>query len=469
MKPKNQLKRTLGLGLAIIIVAGNIIGSGVFKKVAPMASELGSPGWILICWVLGGIVTLFGALSNAEVASMMASTGGEYVYFKKIYNRFFSFLFGWTNFAAIKTASIAAIAYVFAQSLHSLVPFGPLLENWSDVSLFGLFFPFRGFSIKLVAIVLILFLTWFNTRGLKLGANLSTVVLSLVVLGILLIVFFGMTDEVAEPVRAFSITSDTGQNVGISAVFTALLAAFWAYEGWNSVGYLGGEIKNPYRNLPLSIIIGLFAVITIYLLINMAYLSVMPVSELQAVDAAGNQIAAVEVTRTFWGRTGVIFISILIVLSTFGCTHATIMSSPRVTFAMADEGLFFKSIGQVNKANVPGKALWLHGFWSCLLVFSGTFDQLTDMLIFAAFIFYGATALGVFILRKKMPDVLRPYRVWGYPFVPAVFVIFCVILIINTFITRPREAGIGMVLMLIGIPVYLWFRPRNKAVKTMSG
>lgn len=462
MNSSKQLNRTLGLGLAIVIVIGNIIGSGVFKKVAPMATELQSGGWILICWILGGIITMFGALSNAEIASMLAATGGEYAYYKKIYGRFFSYLYGWANFAAIKTAAVASIAYVFAESLHSLVHFSPLLASWSDVNIFGVFYPFRGFSIKLAAIALILFLTWFNSRGLKLGANLSTVVLSLVVAGILTIVIFGITDVSSDLGTAFSMQSVSGQTVGISAIFTALLAAFWAYEGWNSVGFLGGEIKNANKNLPLAIIFGLLIVITVYFLANAAYLSIMPISGLEQIDAAGHQIAAVEVTGAFWGSAGVVFISIVILLSTFGCTHATLMSSSRVSYAMASEGLFFRKMAKVNHADVPGNALWYHGLWASLLVLSGSFDQLTDMLIFAAFIFYGATTLGVFILRRKMPDAVRPYRVWGYPLVPALFIIFCVILIGNTFITRTREAGIGMTLILLGIPLYLWFNNKMK-------
>lgn len=458
----SQLNRTLGLRLAIVMVIGNIIGSGIYKKVAPMAAELHSPGWILICWVLGGIITMFGALSNAEIASMLADTGGEYVYYKKIYNRFFSFLYGWSNFAAIKSAAIASIAYVFAQSLNSIIHIPQVFSSLKDINIAAIFYPFEGFNVKLVAILLILFLTWVNSRGLRLGAGLSTLLLLLVLAGILTIIIFGTTSSNADISSSFSMATTNSQSVSVSAVFTAMLAAFWAYEGWNSVGLLGGEIKNPNRNVPLSIAIGLLIIISLYLLTNIAYLSLMPIESLEQVNAQGNTIAAVEAVKVFWNEGGVIFISLLILLSTLGCTHATILSNARTSYAMAKGGLFFPKMAKVNKASVPGNALWYQGVWASILVLSGTFDQLTDMLIFAAFIFYGATALGVFILRKKMPDSPRAYKVWGYPFVPAIFIIFCVFLIGNTIIARPREAGIGLVLILAGIPFYWWFQRQNK-------
>jgi APA family basic amino acid/polyamine antiporter len=212
----------------------------------------------------------------------------------------------------------------------------------------------------------------------------------------------------------------------------------------------------------LSIALGLLIVIVLYVLTNIAYLSLLSIDSLTQINSGGNTIAAVEAVKVFWNEGGVIFISLLILLSTLGCTHATILSNARTSFAMAKEGLFFPKMAKVNSARVPGNALWYQGIWASILVLSGTFDQLTDMLIFAAFIFYGATALGVFILRRKMPDVPRPYKVWGYPVIPAVFIIFCLFLIGNTIITRPREAGIGMVLILLGIPFYWWFQKRNQ-------
>src|SRR5205814_4948581 len=260
-----QLKRSLGLRYVIVVVIGNIIGSGVYKKVAPMAAELHSSGWILICWILGGIITLFGALSNAEIAGMLANTGGEYVYYKKIYNRFFAFLYGWSNFAAIKTAAISSIAYVFAQSFHSIVNLPPVLISFSDFNIGGIFYPFADFNVKLTAIVLIILLTLINGTGVKTGAGLSTALLLLVLSGIAIIVLFGLTSHAAHPDNVWQTRTTTGNAISASALFTALLSAFWAYEGWNSAGFLGGEMKNPNRNLPLGMTIGLFIVISVYL------------------------------------------------------------------------------------------------------------------------------------------------------------------------------------------------------------
>lgn len=462
MSTPSRLNRTLGIRLAVFVVIGNIIGSGVYKKVVPMAAELHSSGWVLICWVLGGIISLFGALSNAEIASMLADTGGEYAYYKKIYGRFFSYLYGWSNFTAIKTAAIAGIAYVFAQSLNSMAHLPPVLPSWADINISGVFYPFEAFQVKLTAILLILVLTWINTRGVKTGAGLSTGLMLLVLAGILVIVIFGSGSPQATLSAPFQLKTVDAAPVTFSAIFTAMLAAFWAYEGWNSVGFLGGEIKDPHRNVPLSITIGLLIVITVYILVNTTYLALLPLPQLMKMHAAGNSIAAVEAVKVFWGQGGLLFISTLILVTTLGCTHTTILSNARTYYAMAGEGVFFRKVNKLNSAQVPANALWYQGIWACLLVLSGTFDQLTDMLIFAAFIYYGSTTLGVFILRKKMPDAPRPYKVWGYPVVPALFILFCLTLICNTVITRPREAAIGLTLILLGIPFYWWFNKKSK-------
>ena len=460
---KPQLNRSLGLQLVIVLVIGNIIGSGVYKKVAPMMVELHSSGWVLICWVLAGIISLFGALCYAEVAGLLADTGGEYVYYQKIYNKFFAFLFGWSLFAVIQTAAISALAYVFAESLNSILHFPQLLPSLANVSIGGVFYPFADLSVKVVAILLILILTWINTLGIKTGAEVSKAILILVFGSIFTIIVFGLTSNAAD-VSRISMPVDNNTPVTVSAVFTAMLAAFWGYQGWTSAGYVGGEIKDVKRNLPKGIVIGIVVIIILYLLVNATYLTLLSTSQLQEIYTAGNKIAAIEAVRSFWGNNGVLFISLLIVITTLGCCNATILSSCRTYFAMANEGLFFKSVGKLNNKQAPVNSLWVQGIWACVLVLSGTFDQLTDMIIFAVFIYYGATTLGVFILRKKMPDAPRPYKVWGYPVVPAIVVVFCVVLIINTVFSRSREAAIGAVLMLTGVPLYWWFTRKKKEI-----
>ncbi len=455
MANQRNLVKTLGLSYVIIFVIANIIGSGVYKKIAPMAAELHSPMWILLAWFAAGIITIFGALSNAEIAGLLADTGGEYVYFKKIYNRFFAFLYGWTLFTVVQTATISSLAYVFVQSLNSIIPVPEILPSLQDISVAGIFFPFRDFGIKLAAILLIAFLTFLNILGLKAGAGVSKAIMILVFTGLLAIICFGLGNAHIKPGALLDFSDVTNKTVTLSSFFTAMLAAFWAYQGWVSVGFIGGEVKNANSAIPKGIVTGVLTVIFIYLLVNLTYLSVLSVPQLEQVNASGNRIAAVEAVRSFWGTAGVIFISILILATTLGCTNASVLTGARPYYAMSRDRLFFPAIGKLNRNNVPGNSLLWQGIWSSVLVLSGTFDQLTDMIIFAVFIFYGANSLGVFILRRKMPDAYRPYKVWGYPVIPSLFILFCLCLFFNTVITRPREASIGMILILSGIPVYL--------------
>ena len=456
----STLSRSLGLKLVVVVVIGNIIGSGVYKKVAPMAAEMHSAGWVLIVWVVAGIITLFGALCNAEVAGLLADTGGEYVYYKKIYNRFFAFMLGWSLFTVIQTAAISALAYLFSQSLNSIINLPPLLPSLATINIGEQFYPFADLNVKLTAIILIIILTWINTKGIKTGAGVSMAILLLVFAGIFTIIVFGATSGHANFSNIQLQTTDNSP-VTISAFFTAMLAAFWAYQGWAAVGYVGGEIKDAKKNIPRGIVIGILTVIAVYLLVNTTYLSLLSTQQLDEIYRSGNKIAAVEAVRSFWGENGAMFISLLILVTTLGCCNATVFSSSRPYYAMAKEGLFFNKAAKLNDKHAPANSLLYQCVWACLLVLSGTFDQLTDMIIFAIFIYYGATTLGVFILRKRMPDAFRPYKVWGYPVVPAIVILFCAGLVVNTIYSRPREAAIGMVLMLTGVPMYWWFKKKN--------
>ncbi len=463
MTEKRNLTRALGLGYVIIIVISNIVGSGIFKKIAPMAAELHSSEWILLVWLAAGLITLLGALSNAEVAGLLADTGGEFVYLRTIYGRFFSFLYGWSLFTVIQTAAISGVAYVFTQSLNSIVPIPDLLPSLQHLNIGGIFYPFQDFGIKLTTILLILFLTLLNMSGLKSGAWVNKAVLVIVGAGLLVIVIAGLTggqDHAAGSIAASQ--SPVQSTVTLSSFYTAMLAAFWAYQGWVSVGFIGGEVKDPRRNIPKGIILGVAIVIIVYLVVNYTFLRLLSIPQLVEINNSGNQIAGIEAIRRLWGKGGVLFISILILISTLGCTNATMLTGARPYYAMARQGLFFRGVGKLNSRNVPSVSLLWQGIWASILVLSGTFDQLTDMLIFAVYIFYGATVLGVFILRRRMPDAHRPYKTWGYPIVPAIFVLFCVGLFFNTIITRPREAGIGLSLIMLGIPVYFFLLRRGR-------
>ncbi|MBK9338039.1 MAG: amino acid permease [Lewinellaceae bacterium] len=462
-KQQGQLVRSLTLGAATILVVSSVIGSGVYKKVAPMSEQLGSPDLVLWAWVLAGIISLCGALSNAEIAGMMADAGGEYVYFRRIYGRFTAFLWGWTTFAVIKTAAIAGIAYVFTQSLNAIVPLPHLPESIESIEIW-VFKPLENAGVKAVTIALILILTFLNTRGLRGAAALSTWITRSVIVGLALIVLSGLLygggsfENFQTPATSFTMRSWLDFDF-IKAMFAALLAAFWAYEGWNTVGFLGGEIQNPNRNLPLALFSGMLIIIGAYVVVNFTYLYVLPIDQIIGGYKDQNEIAAVAVVRHFAGDVGAVLISIVILITTLGCTNATILMPPRVYYAMARDGLFFRRAAEIHpKYHTPNPALWMQGAWACMLVLSGSFDQLTDMLIFAAFFFYGATAFGVFVMRVREPDAERPYRVWGYPAVPALFILFCAALIVITCINHPREAMLGIVLMLTGVPFYFWWR-----------
>jgi basic amino acid/polyamine antiporter, APA family len=466
-KKQGQLLRTITLSSATILVVSSVIGSGVYKKVAPMSEGLMSPTLVLWAWILAGVISLTGALSNAEIAGMMAGSGGEYLYFKKIYGRFTAFMYGWATFAVIKTASVSSIAYVVAQSLNSLIPLPHLPQDIEKINLFGIMTPFDNFGVKALTILIIIGLTRLNTRGLKGGEWLSKSITKMVITGLILIVISGLffgggsvsnittpsVNYVARPWYDFDL---------IKAVFGAMLAAFWAYEGWNTVGFLGGEIQNPNKNLPLALFFGLLIIIGAYVVVNFTYLYVLPVDDIIAIKKSQNQIAAIEVIRHFAGGIGATILSCLILVTTFGCTNSTILMPPRIYQVMAEDGVFFKGAERIHPvSNTPNVALWIQCVWACLLVLSGSFDQLTDMLIFVAFFFYGATAAGVFIMRIREPNAERPYKVWGYPIVPAIFVLFCITLIIITCFSNPREAGMGLVLTLSGVPFYFYWNKQK--------
>jgi len=468
--PKGQLIRSVTLFSAFILTVSSVIGSGVYKKVAPMSAELLSPGLVLIAWGLAGIITLCGTLSNAEIASMLADSGGEYVYFRKIYNRFFAFIFGWTCFAVIRSAAAASIAYVFAHSFNALVTLPVLPESWEQLTVFGIFTPFHNFGVKMLTVFLLIGLSYNNYIGLRFGEGLSRVVTLIVVGSIFLIIVLGLSSgdgslvNVQTPAKEF-VDRSWLDPVFIETMFAALLAAFWAYEGWTSTGYIGGEIRNANRNLPLALVSGVSFVMLVYLCINFTYLYVLPMDEIIAVHLSVNSIAAVEVVRNFLGTSGAMGMAVLILITTFGCTNTTLLGPPRLYYAMAKEGYFFKAASYIHpKYNTPSKAIVIQAVWASLLVFSASFDQLTDMLIFAAFIFYGATALGVFILRIRMPHAARPYKAFGYPIVPAIFIVFCVFLVVITLMARPREALIGLGLMATGLPFYWYWSKAKKAV-----
>ncbi|HQY20328.1 MAG TPA: amino acid permease [Ignavibacteria bacterium] len=457
----------LGLMTAILIVISSMIGSGIFKKAAPMAMDLQSGGLLLACWIIAGLITLIGAVTNAEIAGLIAAPGGQYVYFKEMYGKAFAFIYGWSCFSVIQSASIASIAYVFAESVNAVLPLPHLSASMESFNILGIFYPFASFGVKALTIATIIFLTTANYLGVIFGGYINNIFTILKVIGILTIIFLGLTlsggsvDNVAP--LGVNPSAEYGTSLGLfGAMFAAMLGAFWAYDGWNNIGYLGGEVKNPKKNIPIALCTGVLIVIGVYLLTNFVFLYVIPVSEIIEIAQKENTIIAVEVMRKFLGFGGAFFISILIMVSTFGTTNGTILASSRIYFAMSRDKLFFKPAGNVHpKFKTPYTSLIIQGVWACLLVLSGTFDQLTDMVIFASFIFYGAGAFGVFVLRRKMKDHHRPYKTLGYPILPLIFVLFCITLVVVTIIQNPRDAGLGLLLVLSGIPFYIFWNRKK--------
>ncbi len=463
-KEQKQLIQGIGSFTAFALVFGSMIGSGVFKKAAPMSYLLGDGYWVLACWVLAGLITLMGALTNAEVAGIIAEPGGQYVYFKKMYGRFFAFFYGWSSFAVIQSATAASVAYIFGESMAAFLPPWPIPETWEQWRFLGLT-PFENLQVKVLTVGLLFLLATVNHFGVKYGGRLSGFMASLVVVCIYLVTIlsFGWSDGQWSHIGAVGVAHPPEHSLlgtGMFGLFFAgLMQAFWAYEGWNTIGFLGGEVRNPYKTIPRALILGTVFVMLVYVLANAAYLYVLPAAELALIPEG--KIAAVEVVRTFLGTGGALAISALILLSTFNSTNTTILGAPRIYFAMAGDGLFFKSVGKVHaQYKTPSRALFLQVAWSSLLVFSGSFDALTDMLVFAAFIFYGAGALGVFVLRKRMPDTPRPFKVPWYPILPGFFVLFCIFLVGISILQDPMNALAGLGLMATGIPFWFYW---NKA------
>ncbi len=452
MENKTNLKRTVSGSAAVLLMISAVIGSGVFKKIVPMADTLHDGTLILLCWLVAGLLSMIGALCTAELAAMMPGSGGEYVYFRKIYGRFFAFLYGWANLVVMRSATIAALSFVFSQSLYALLPEASVAA-WGDASI----------VVKVFATLLVGLLSFVNFRGLRFGASLSR----FLIIGITLamVVFIGYAYLGYEPQAANApLVPDAAPSQGLqgfawmTAFFAASLSAFWGYEGWNNVGYIGEEVKNPQKNIPLALILGTGIIILLYMAMNAAYLRIMPVEAYAAMTATPEKIAAVEAASVMSGPVGGAILSILILCSTFNCTNSTILLSSRIFYALSRDKLFLPFTSKVHpRFHTPSNAIVLQGIWASVMIWMGSFDQLTDLLIFAAFIFYGATALGVILMRRNAPDMERPYRALGYPVLPILFFVFCAALVVITIIGRPTQSLMGLGLIATGIPLYYYF------------
>jgi basic amino acid/polyamine antiporter, APA family len=457
---KTELVRGLSLTAAVMLVAGSMIGSGIFRKPATMADQLGSPELLIFVWIAAGLITFIGALCNAEISGMIHTTGGQYEYFRKMYGEFTAYLYGWSCVSVIQTGSQAAIAYAFAEYVGYFIKYPALPKAIQDIAFYiplaGDIHPFLDFGTKGVAIISILFLSGINYLGVIWGGRLQTVVTYIKIFTIIAVSFlllaFG-SGTISNIYTHFTLPNQSVTHL-IVMIGLSFSGAFWAYDAWNNVTFVSGEVKNPQRNVPLGLLYGTIIVIGIYVLINIAFLYVLPVG----VMAKSPLVAATAAERIF-GSNGASLISVIVIISTFGALNGSILATARIPFAMARANLFFKSLGAVHpRYGTPHISLVIQGVWSCVLVLSGTFDTITDYVMFASWLFYLLGAYGVFILRKTMPDHYRPYKVWGYPYTPILFIICAFLFLANTLISDTQNAMMGLILITAGLPFYFFWK-----------
>lgn len=473
---KAGLQKSFGLKLAIILVVSSIIGSGVFKKVAPMSEELLSPSLVMLAWVLAGIIILFGVLSIGELGAMFPESGGAFYWLEKAYGKTVAFLYGWSCFTVIQTAAIASVAYVFAGALGTFINLPHLSPHLESITIFGIIQPLDNIGAKIITSLLVILLTFINVKGAKQGGKVSQIFTYTIVLCILVVVALSLSSSIGTFTNLSSTSSNYPPETFSSAfgfigiMIIAMRSAFWGYEGWVALGFIGEEIENPKKNLPKAMTLGILTIIIIYLLANFAYLYVMPIDELiNNLKADKNLIAAVVVVDKIFGNGGALIVSGMILISTFGCTNATILLSSRIYYAMAKDGIFFKGAAKTHPENqTPAKALIYQCIWACVLIFTGSFDLLTDLVVIVGFIFYGLIVGAVIILRVKQKELVRPYQSFGYPYVQAIFTLFCVVLIGVSLDQSPIKSIMGLLLIFTGLPFYYYWKSKNKPSVTSS-
>lgn len=470
----DSLKRTLGLLDATNIVAGSMIGSGIFIVTTYMAQDIGAAGWIIFLWLLTGFITITAALSYGELASMMPKAGGQYVYIQRAYGRLVSFLYGWAVFTVIQTGVIAAVAVAFAK--YTSVFFPELNTVFYTTS-------FTNFTYaQLLSISCIVFLTFINSRGVKNGKNVQLIFTSakLIALFALIVLGFAIGFRSGMLAQNFShaweacktgVAKD-GSTYTIALSGVALLGAMGATlinplfssDAWNNVTFIAGEIKDPVKNIPRSLFLGTLIVTIVYILANVAYMSLLPIKgDPQATDVIGQGIMFASNDRVgtaaasiIFGNSAIYLMAALIMISTFGCNNGLILSGARLFYAMAKDGLFLKKAGEVNDKEVPSKALWFQCGWACILCVSGQYGQLLTYSTFVSLLFYMLTIGGIFILRKKEPHTHRPYKVIGYPLIPIFYILITAAISIDLIIYKPDETLWGIGIVLLGLPVYFF-------------
>ena len=498
---ESGLIKSLGLLDAGMIVAGSMIGSGIFIVSAGIARQVDSPALLLIVWLVSGLMTTMAALCYGELAAAMPLAGGEYIFLRESLGAMWGFLYGWATLLVIQTATIAAVAVAFAN-------FSGVVWSWCSSSAWiwrlGTFGPYKiwlgalgpynvGLNTQnLLAISSIVFLTWMNTRGLRVGTrvqNIFTTVKIVALAGLTLLGFVFATQTARQTNfsdfwRNASFSGlhkyQAGENTVwvslVTLVGLAMVGALFSSSAWTNVTYIASEVRNPQRNLPLALILGTGIVTVLYVLANLAYLNVLPLAgapDGTSVLARGLQFATGDrvgtaVAEVVIGSSGAALVAIVVMISTFGCNNGLILAGARVYYAMATDGLFFRSVGRVNRHNTPAVALWVQCVWACVLCLSGTYGQLLDFLVFAVVMFYMLTIVGLFILRFRRPNMERPYRVIGYPVLPALYLLLAAFIEVQLLRYKPQYTWPGLVIILSGVPVY-WLWQKSQSARLRRG
>lgn len=489
---KEGFIRGLGLLDSTMIVAGSMIGSGIFIVSADIARQTGSAGGLLLTWIITGILTIFAALSYGELAAMMPKAGGQYIYLRESYSPLWGFLYGWTLFLVIQTGTIAAVGVAFARFLGILVPsISPTSWIIPPINLTSSYAVSLSIQ-QAVAVALIVFLTILNMQGLKLGKTIQNLFTSAKTLSLLILIVLGIfiggaagtfstnwatlfTAQNAAIIKPdFAFLPEVSVNGGLMALVVvfcvAQVGSLFSSDAWNNITFTAGEVKNPQKNIPLSLVLGTGLVISLYILANFAYLATLSLSQIQG--APEDRVGTLAL-QTIFGAGGATVMAVAIIVSTFGCNNGLILAGARVYYAMAQDNLFFKSTAKLNKNHVPAFALILQCIWSCLLVLPRTrsgkflpdgaedygnlYGALLDYVVFAVLIFYILTIIGLFILRRKRPDAERPYRAFGYPFIPIVYIAAATVITLVLLLYKPQTSLPGLAIALSGVPVYfIW-------------
>jgi len=481
MEQPHQLKRTLGLIDATSIVAGSMIGSGIFIVTAAMARDVGSAGWLLVIWLVTGLLTMAAALSYGELAGMMPNAGGQFVYIQRAYGRLASFLYGWTVFTVIQTGVIAAVAVAFAN--YSAV-FFPVLEN--KILQIGEHYSFTNKQV--LAMASIVLLTFINTKGVKTGKSIQLFFTATKLIALFALIIFGLyiglhtevlsnnfqhawdaSKTVLNPDGSITVTKLAGVAL-LGAMGATIINSLFSSDAWNNVTFIAGEIKEPKKNIPRSLFLGTLLVTIIYILANIAYLALLPMKGMpngsiveSGIMFANQDRVGAAAANMILGNLGVLLMAGLIMISTFGCNSGLVLTGGRLFYAMAKEKLFFKKAADLNANDVPAKALWLQCIWACVLCVSGKYGDLLTYATFASLLFYMLTIYGIFILRKKEPTAERPYRAFGFPIVPLLYIFFTGLICVTLLVYDTRNTGLGLFIVGLGIPVYYLFMNKKEA------